>query len=758
MAANFSSKDLQRLIDSVSRLEQRIAKLEVKNITPSQEEVDPEVVLEPVVFKKKPSAFAAPAPAPALKAPTPKAPIPKAAQHEDVNAALLGINKQPVRAAESAHLLESLEQKIGGNLLTWIGGTTLAVAIAFLLPWVWEHLSPPEWVRVLTFHLAGIGFLLGARFVHKKKLPILARGLAGVGIFTLYGIAYVMDHHYHLWGEHSSLVTFFDCALITALSITIAIKYDSLVVICLGALGGYMTPWISSGFHNDIVPMFTYFLFLNVALLVTAALRNWSFLKLITFAVTMFMFFPWLTETGNRQVELMLGLHCLLFLASTIVPIAFFKQLSTEYDQATSVINSLWFAIGTWALFRDQPLQQLSIVACALAVMHGSIFLWLKSAAQTADRMPRLHLALALTFLTLAIPLQLENTYRFLAYAWAIEGLAFTVIGIYYMDRMMCRSGLIVLVLALARVFCFDFFSASTLYGFSNLDQRFVVTFFVGIMWMLTGGAYQLIQREWPEELHQKLMKQAMPLLIGLGNFVVLISLTRQWENRFVLFLWTLNAAICWFVGFKFRQAAIRYYAVVIGVAMVGARAIYHNIDVNTPFLILLNARFMNLFLMAVLYFVVVWAYRNIVGTDADLKLKDSSTSVSDDETWVEVLMLCLGSFVLIAAISFEIHNIFVSPSEGFTYSTKMGMQELASYSIFWTICGAALTLTGFVLRYKLLRIIGLVYLFIVLAKVFFVDLGNLTLMPRILALAVLGVILLGISFLYQKYAGSMEE
>jgi uncharacterized membrane protein len=42
--------------------------------------------------------------------------------------------------------------------------------------------------------------------------------------------------------------------------------------------------------------------------------------------------------------------------------------------------------------------------------------------------------------------------------------------------------------------------------------------------------------------------------------------------------------------------------------------------------------------------------------------------------------------------------------------------------------------------------------------KVFFLDLENLRWMPRVLALAVLGMMLLGVSMLYQKFSSRVVE
>ena len=45
-----------------------------------------------------------------------------------------------------------LERMIGGRWLTWIGGTTMLVAVAFFIPWACQYFQTPEWFKVLALH------------------------------------------------------------------------------------------------------------------------------------------------------------------------------------------------------------------------------------------------------------------------------------------------------------------------------------------------------------------------------------------------------------------------------------------------------------------------------------------------------------------------------------------------------------------------------------------------------------------------------
>ncbi|HYN09188.1 MAG TPA: DUF2339 domain-containing protein [Vicinamibacterales bacterium] len=68
-----------------------------------------------------------------------------------------------------------------------------------------------------------------------------------------------------------------------------------------------------------------------------------------------------------------------------------------------------------------------------------------------------------------------------------------------------------------------------------------------------------------------------------------------------------------------------------------------------------------------------------------------------------------------------------------------------------WGLGGLLLLLGGFPARERVLRLSGLALLFLCLIKLFFNDLGQLEAWPRIISFVVLGLVLLGVSWIYTK-------
>ena len=646
---------------------------------------------------------------------------------------------------------ESLESIVGERWLTWLGAGSLVLAVGYFVPWAWQHFESPAWFRVLVFHLAGLGILGAARLLSRKQLPLLAQGLAGVGIFTLYAAAYVMHHHYQLGGDLGSTITFVDCVLITVVAIVIALRMDSVAVVLLGALGGYLTPLIASSGGGEYVISFVYLAFLNVALLACAMLKSWQFLKPIAVIATALMFLGWIFSplcdaAATWNTEWLLVLHAVIFLAGTTLPTLVWKQTSVGEDLLALAGNSFWFVGATWLLFHERGEQQLAALCWGMSALHATLFAWTYRRVTNKDRMPRMHLALAVVFFTLAIPLQMRDTLHYLAYAWAVEGFVFSAIAVYFRDQQMGRAGIVVLMLAIGRALVFDFTDAPELVGTSLVDRRFLVMLGTGLATMAAGSCYWWVRRIAPPRDEQPLDQNAGGLLLVIGNLVAMIGLVCQWDGRLVLVLWTLNAALIWAAAFYANSAPARVYALLLSLLMVGGRMLYHSDEVGAPFHCLLNERFGSLALIALLYFVPAWYLRT--------RLAIRSPGLTNFEESAPGLLHILGNAVLLAAISMDIHNFYQPQTSQFSRITTA---EQATYSVVWAIYAGVLVAVGFVLKYRMPRMMGLVGFLVVALKVFFVDLANSPLILRVLALAALGGMLLLTSFWYQKFSARLK-
>jgi uncharacterized membrane protein len=88
----------------------------------------------------------------------------------------------------------------------------------------------------------------------------------------------------------------------------------------------------------------------------------------------------------------------------------------------------------------------------------------------------------------------------------------------------------------------------------------------------------------------------------------------------------------------------------------------------------------------------------------------------------------------------------------------NLKLAQQLSISVVWTIYGGAMLTIGIARRSKLLRVMALALLGLTIFKVFLFDLSSLEKLYRIISFIVLGLILLTVSFLYQRYRQRVAE
>lgn len=86
--------------------------------------------------------------------------------------------------------------------------------------------------------------------------------------------------------------------------------------------------------------------------------------------------------------------------------------------------------------------------------------------------------------------------------------------------------------------------------------------------------------------------------------------------------------------------------------------------------------------------------------------------------------------------------------------------QELEAFyvSVGWAVLALAITSIGFILKQKSLRLPGILLFALTILKVFAYDTSNLSTLYRMISFLVLGVILLLVSFVYNKYKDKLKD
>jgi uncharacterized membrane protein len=125
----------------------------------------------------------------------------------------------------------------------------------------------------------------------------------------------------------------------------------------------------------------------------------------------------------------------------------------------------------------------------------------------------------------------------------------------------------------------------------------------------------------------------------------------------------------------------------------------------------------------------------------------------------IHIAASVLATVLVLTAICFEISTFWSTrPPLGapgsVTYASQVAGRQMAerfSYSAWFLLAGAALLVFGFRRRSALLRWQALVLLAVTICKVFLLDTSTLSQGYRIVSFLALGVLLLAVSFAYQR-------
>jgi hypothetical protein len=561
------------------------------------------------------------------------------------------------------------------------------------------NLETPKWLRVTAFHLLGVGFLAGAHFLNRRGTPLTVRAFVGLGIFTLYGAAFAAKRLYGLWGQETAFIEF---AAITALAIALALRANSPAVVLLGALGGYLTPVLTASNSGNYIGLFTYLAFLNVALISCAVWRGWSFLKPLTLAATAIMFAGWLfypsttfdltNDSMVRGTEWFAVLHGLIFLVGSTLPPVAWKRPSRPADLLALGACSLLFIAITSYLYGHRQDQQLALVSWGMSALHAALFGLTVARVTNVDRMPRIHLALAAMFFTLAIPLQINDAAYWSA-TWCVEAFVFTVIGVYFADRQMCTTATIVLLLAAGRLIGWDLQAPARLLTEVGLDLRFVMFLIAGLMTIFTGGLYRLIpwvtSRPPETPLEEDFSRSTAGLLSAVGAALVTVAPVLQINDWIHLAsYWAVEGAAFTILGLALRDSQFRLTGLLVFMlAAVRLLAFDFNSAARTWGSSTFDLRCITFLFVGALSMLTAWTYR-LIPRLAHRKTDKSATA------------------------SFEGNFGGLLSATGATLITLAPMLQLHDWiylSAYWAIEALIFTILGLVLRDVQFRVSGLV-------------------------------------------------
>jgi len=324
----------------------------------------------------------------------------------------------------------SLESRIGSQIFNRVGILAVLIGMAWFLRFAIDN----HWIgplgRVLIGLLSGIGLVLWSERFRRKGYPKFSYSLKAIGSGILYLSLWAAFQMYHLIPP---AVAFGGMILITAWNAFMSWAQDGELLALYAIVGGFGTPLLLSTGEDHELVLFSYLLLLDVAVLVLIALRPWSRLLLASFTGTVFFSIFWyVVNYHGWQFALTTFFAAVFFLLFAIAPrlmrglqVADAARISTRdklvlvlLPLANAAVAFLEFYIlldrSGWRWAR--PWTALVFAAFYLLLLQ----LPSRNGVVKPAILSSLHLAIAVIFLTIAIPLEAHG--RWITIGWLAEG------------------------------------------------------------------------------------------------------------------------------------------------------------------------------------------------------------------------------------------------------------------------------------------------------------------------------------------------
>ncbi|MBX2991701.1 MAG: DUF2339 domain-containing protein [Bacteroidetes bacterium] len=667
------------------------------------------------------------------------------------------------------------EALIGGKVLNRIGALALIIGVGFFLKYAFDNNWISESVRVLMGAMAGGGLLFFAMRMHKKGFEVFSQGLVGAGVSILYLSVYAAYNFYHLVPQ---VVAFVLMAIVTMVTLWQSLKYDSLAVALLGWAGGFLTPFMLSAGAGNEIGLFTYIALLTAGLLsIVISKEKWIVIEPLTMAGTYFIYFLWFDSVFKPELltpaVFFLTLFWILFLGFEAFRNLNKNEAWSALRHILAVVNGVLYYIGMYHLLEPDYHAWMGLTTFLIALPYFGLFLILKNGGEaTQDLLDRYVLgAIVLVFSATAIQFSGFMT----VILWSLEVLIVVYAGTKSGMKSLWAAAVVLFSITMFKLFLSDG-------SFTHIPlEEFRLLFTMRAAAFLALGAALFVASEIFRKREESLARRIGSGLSYAWCVVFFVFLSSETINLFdrwmlyvegaaresLLFKEDLTLALVWtaysiiLTWFGFRRSSRPVLHAGIGLMVLGlAAGLFRSLwfEPIEWFSLLFNVR---VFVLCLL----------LVGAIVQQRLwKSGSKEGNWTRTVAAIFGLTIVALVLVLLTSEtrdffqkEIRVLQLQMGDNWTkdfeaqLSNLRNMQSL-SLSGVWLVYSVILMVVGIWKRYRNLRLVAIGLFGVAILKIFIYDLSFLQTLYRIFSFIGLGVILLGVSYLYQKYKSIILE
>lgn len=680
----------------------------------------------------------------------------------------------------------NLEKFIGENLINKIGIVIIIIGVAIGAKYTIENDLIGPLTRIVLGYLTGLG-LLGVAIKLKKKYENFSAVLISGAMAILYFITYLA---HDLYGLIPQIITFVFMLLFTVFTVYAAIQYNKQIIAHIGLVGAYAVPFLLSDGSGRVGVLFSYMSMINIGILIIAIKKYWKPLYSASFFLTWIIFISWYLSGYHKEEYFVLGfIFLIIFFVIFYLIFLVYKLRKKESFRTTDVVLQLlnsfiFFGVG-YSMLRQHEFgkELLGVFTLVNAIIHFIVSVVIYR-LKLADRNLLYFVSgMVLIYITIAFPVQLDGNWVTLL--WAGEAALLFWVGrtkkvpIY---EILSYPLWFLIFFSLMHDWITVYYRYDSLSSETGFMPVFNVYLMTSILCIVAYLFIYIIHRNkklsfpWPTQfwLYTLLTVVVGLLLACTSYFAFWLEIDSYWESIYIdkeqFFLsqniqeneeytvlsniknfkaiWLINYTMLFIIILSFlnikkiKNNIFGYISLILILFVLFGfltRGLYLLSEIRVNYLYLnttefktnvfsyVGIRYVSFMFVAALLF-TFYKYVRQQFLDRTFKIA------------FEMILHC----ALIWIVSSElIHWLDVA---NYTETNKLGL------SILWGVYALLLIALGIGKRKKYLRILAIIVFGITLIKLFFYDISNLGTIAKTVVFLSLGILLLIISFLYNKY------
>ncbi|WP_179353724.1 DUF2339 domain-containing protein [Winogradskyella vidalii] len=696
--------------------------------------------------------------------------------------------EKPITSSEAPKSKSSLEKFIGENILNKIGILITIIGVGIGAKYSIENDLISPLTRIVLGYFTAIG-LLGFGIKLKQKYESYSAVLVSGSIVILYFITFFAYSFYDLIPP---IPTFALMVVFTIFAVVAAISYNRQVIAHIGLVGAYAIPFLLSDGSGQAEVLFTYMALINSGILIISFKKYWKSLYYSAFIFTWLIFASWYIFDYSFRADYGLALIFLtvFFLIFYITFIAYKllkKEMFNSGDVILLLLNSFIFYGLGYAILSDSETgsQLLGLFTLGNALIHFIVSVLFYKMKLGDKKLFYLASAMVLLFITITVPVQLNGNWVTLL--WVTEAALLFWLGRTKGISIYEKLSYPLMLLAFLSILQDWSYAYDLYYGFDidpKMTSVFNIHFLSSLLFIAAFGFIVWLSRKdnyisafKPDSTWYKLCAFAIPAVFLFSTYYAFrLEIEFYWDQLYygstinVTYEGSYNDTVYNYDLKDFKTIWIVNYSLLFMavLAFVNLKLIKNKI---------LEKIALGLTVITILTFLSLGLYA-ISGLRESYLMPSEYFAVDSFYLWIRYVSFIFLALALLTCYKFikregiakgyriaydillHLSIIWVLSSELIHWMDMFGYDAMykLGLSILWGIYAFILIAFGIWKNKPYLRIGGMVFFGITLVKLFFYDIVHLNTISKTIVFVSLGILLLIISFLYNKYKNQITD